>query len=120
MTAQMSGRAWYQIRLTVAQLGPRTHFASVVDQRAVLSARPAKTRTSAWRVRYEFPGGGGRWLRLRHRPSGLSRPGPLPSRRVGANSTVAHLLLTLLIDVVGAQRHQVVVDRCASRAIALQ
>jgi hypothetical protein len=26
----------------------------------------------------------------------------------------------MLLDVVGCQRHQVVVDRCASREIALQ
>ena len=47
-------------------------------------------------------------------------PGPLLAGSVGANSSVAHLLLTLLLGVVGCQRHQVVVDRCASRETALQ
>jgi hypothetical protein len=47
-------------------------------------------------------------------------PGPLLAGSVGANSSVAHLLLTLLLGVVGCQRHQVVVDRCASRESALQ
>ena len=35
-------------------------------------------------------------------------------------ATARHLLLTLLLDVVGCQRNQVAIDRCASRGIALQ
>ena len=50
---------------------------------------------------------------LHRRPGARAGPGPLLAGSVGANSSVAHLLLTLL-DVVGCQRHQVVVDRCAS------
>jgi hypothetical protein len=55
-----------------------------------------------------------------HRNLGHRHSWPAAGGLGRSNSSAAHLLLTLLLDVVGCQRHQVVVDRCASREIALQ